>query len=122
MAVRGGDLADYFWLYPNFMLNGYEGSMDTDYAWPLGPNRTLVVFDFYFADAGANAGGDTEVYRKQSLKIAERVQQEDIDVCESVQRGLQSRAYDTGRLSVRREAGEHLFYRRLHADLTAASG
>ena len=51
--------------------------------------------------------------------MADRVQQEDIDICESVQRGLQSRSYDTGRLSVRREAGEHLFHRLLFADLEA---
>jgi choline monooxygenase len=37
-----------------------------------------------------------------------------------VQRGLGSRAYVAGRLSVRREAGEHLFHRLLHADLTSA--
>jgi choline monooxygenase len=36
-----------------------------------------------------------------------------------VQRGLRSRAYDTGRLSVRREAGEHLFHRLLHGDLVS---
>jgi choline monooxygenase len=41
-------------------------------------------------------------------------------ICDSVQRGLGSRAYIAGRLSVRREAGEHLFHRLLHADLTAA--
>ena len=46
-----------------------------------------------------------------------RVQAEDEGICRSVQRGLRSRAYDTGRLSVRREAGEHLFHRLLHADL-----
>jgi len=41
----------------------------------------------------------------------------------SVQRGLTSRAYDTGRLSVRREAGEHLFHRLLNRDLvTGLSG
>jgi choline monooxygenase len=38
-----------------------------------------------------------------------------------VQRGLRSRAYDTGRLSVRREAGEQLFHRLLHADLRAGA-
>ena len=38
----------------------------------------------------------------------------------AVQRGLGSRAYIAGRLSVRREAGEHLFHRLLHADLTSA--
>jgi len=32
---------------------------------------------------------------------------------------LHSRAYVAGRLSVRREAGEHLFHRLLHADLKA---
>jgi choline monooxygenase len=33
---------------------------------------------------------------------------------------LNSRAYNAGRLSVRREAGEHLFHRLLHADLKAS--
>jgi choline monooxygenase len=32
---------------------------------------------------------------------------------------LKSRAYGAGRLSVRREAGEHLFHRLLAADLRA---
>ena len=32
------------------------------------------------------------------------------------------RGYDAGRLSVRREAGEHLFHRLLHADLAKGSG
>ena len=38
-----------------------------------------------------------------------------------VPRGLRSRAYDTGRLSVRREAGEQLFHQLLHADLKAGA-
>jgi choline monooxygenase len=49
--------------------------------------------------------------------VSERIQDEDVAICESVQRGLSSRSYSTGRLSVRREAGEHLFHRLLHADL-----
>jgi choline monooxygenase len=39
-------------------------------------------------------------------------------ICEAVQKGLASRGYLAGRLSVRREAGEHLFHRLLYADLT----
>ena len=116
-AVRGGDMAHYLWLYPNFMLNWYEGYLDTNLVWPLGVDRTLVVFDFYFADTG----NETDAARKQSVKVAERIQDEDIGVCESVQRGLQSRAYDVGRLSVRREAGEQLFHRLLHADLSGTN-
>jgi len=114
-AVRGGDMAYYYWLYPNFMLNWYEGVMDVNLVLPLGVDRCRVIFDFFFA-----ADDTDEARHRQSVAVAERVQQEDIAICESVQRGLASRAYNTGRLSVRREAGEHLFHRLLHADLAAA--
>jgi choline monooxygenase len=50
------------------------------------------------------------------------VQDEDLGICEAVQQGLKSRAYKAGRLSVRREAGEHLFHRLLAADLKAGVG
>ena len=43
-------------------------------------------------------------------------------ICASVQRGLHSRAYAAGRLSVRREAGEQLFHRLLAADLRRELG
>ena len=114
-AVRTGKRALYYWLYPNFMINCYEGMMDTNLVRPLAIDRTEVVFDFYFADI-------SETMRERnlaSINVGEMIQQEDVDICESVQRGLQSRAYEAGRLSVRREAGEHLFHRLLHADLTA---
>lgn len=104
-SVRGGDFAYYYWAFPNFMLNWYEGYMDTNVAFPLGTNRCRVVFDFYFGEGATD--------QDKSVAVAERIQQEDIDICESVQRGLGSRAYGAGRLSVRREAGEHLFHRLL---------
>jgi len=111
-AVRKGEKALYYWIHPNFMVNWYEGIMDTNLVIPLGLDRTEVVFDFYFA------GSDAERNRA-SVAIGERIQGEDTAICESVQRGLGSRAYRAGRLSVRREAGEHLFHRLLHADLEA---
>ena len=52
-----------------------------------------------------------------SIAVSERIQAEDVAICESVQRGLASRSYTAGRLSVRREAGEHLFHKLLYADL-----
>jgi choline monooxygenase len=58
---------------------------------------------------------------KESIKVSEKVQDEDEALCDAVQRGLGSRAYVAGRLSLRREAGEHLFHRLLHADLTRAA-
>jgi choline monooxygenase len=40
----------------------------------------------------------------------DQVQQEDIVICETVQKGLQSRSYDIGRFSVQRENGVHHFH------------
>ena len=56
-------------------------------------------------------------YNTESVNVGNRVQEEDLGICEDVQRGLKSRAYGAGRLSVRREAGEQLFHRLLAADL-----
>jgi choline monooxygenase len=112
-ATRKGDRAWYFWIYPNFMINIYEGVMDTNLVLPLGPNRCRVIFDFYFSDVSAAR----EDQNNASITTSEKVQEEDVAICESVQKGLASRAYGTGRLSVRREAGEHLFHRLLACDL-----
>ena len=114
-AVRTGSRALYYWIYPNFMINIYDGIMDTNLVIPRGGDKTEVVFDYYFTDVSEQA----RERNLASIAVSEQIQNEDVAICESVQRGLASRAYDTGRLSVRREAGEHLFHRLLHADLHA---
>jgi choline monooxygenase len=112
-ANRTGDRAWYFWQYPNFMINLYHGYMDTNLVLPDGVGRCKVIFDFYFDDVSESATQRNQ----QSIAVGERVNDEDVGICEAVQRGLHSRAYGAGRLSVRREAGEHLFHRLLAADL-----
>ncbi len=116
-AVRKGDRALYYWLYPNFMINLYEGVMDTNLVMPLGIDRTEVIFDFYFTDVSEQAREGNLA----SIAVAERIQDEDVAICRSVQRGLKSRSYTAGRLSVRREAGERLFHQLLYADFGAVS-
>jgi phenylpropionate dioxygenase-like ring-hydroxylating dioxygenase large terminal subunit len=108
--VRTGDCAYYWWIYPNFMINIYEGVMDTNLVLPLGPGNCRVIFDFYFSDP--DLPGRREFIR-QSIAVAHQIQQEDAGICEEVQRGLASRSYKTGRFSVRREAGGHHFHRLL---------
>jgi choline monooxygenase len=112
-ATRQGDRAWYFWQYPNFMINLYAGYMDTNLVLPDGVDRCKVIFDFYFDDVSEAAAEKN----RQSIAVGERVNDEDVGICESVQRGLHSRAYGAGRLSVRREVGEHLFHRLLANDL-----
>jgi len=111
--TRKGDRAWYFWQYPNLMINCYEGYMDTNYVIPIDADHCSVIFDFYFSDVS----DARREYNTQSVEVGNRVQDEDLGICEDVQRGLKSRAYGAGRLSVRRESGEHLFHRLLAADL-----
>jgi len=110
--------AFYLWVYPNFMINAYSGVMDTNLVLPLGVDKCAVIFDYYFADITSASAQ----HHRESIAVSEKVQDEDMAICDSVQRGLASRAYVAGRLSVRREAGEHLFHRLLHHDMTAALG
>ncbi|HKP47118.1 MAG TPA: aromatic ring-hydroxylating dioxygenase subunit alpha [Pyrinomonadaceae bacterium] len=112
-AVRKGEHALYYWVYPNFMINWYDGAMDTNLVVPRGVDKTEVIFDFYFPDVSEAA----RAHNDASIAVGQRIQDEDTDICYSVQRGLNSRAYRAGRLSVRREAGEHLFHRLLAADV-----
>lgn len=114
-AVRKGERALYYWIYPNFMINWYDGVMDTNLVCPLEVDRTEVIFDFYFEDVSEQARDR----KLASIAVGQLIQDEDAAICRSVQRGLGSRAYQAGRLSVRREAGEHLFHRLLYADLKA---
>ena len=116
-AVRKGDRALYYWLYPNFMINFYDGVMDTNLVIPRGVDQTEVIFDFYFPDV---VSVEARSRNLASIEVGQRIQDEDVAICKSVQRGLNSRAYNAGRLSVRREAGEHLFHRLLHGDLSGA--
>ena len=118
-AVRGGDKALYYWLYPNFMINWYEGVMDTNLVRPLGAGKAEVIFDFYFTDV---ATPEALAKCRASIDVGNRVQDEDLAICDSVQRGLGSRAYRAGRLSVRREGGEHLFHRMLARELKEGLG
>ena len=112
-SVRQGQ-ALYYWLYPNLMLNWYEGYLDTNLVLPLGLDKMKVIFEFYFSDVSQTA----EERNRKSMEVSERIQDEDHSICVSVQRGLKSRAYGAGRLSVRREAGENLFHKLLHTDLS----
>jgi choline monooxygenase len=113
--VRTGKNAYYWWIYPNLMINLYEGVMDTNLVLPLGPDRCKVHFDFYFT---RTEGAEAQQFIADSVRVAHQVQLEDMGVCDEVQRGLKSRTYDTGRFSVKRESGGYHFHQLLARALT----
>ncbi|XP_072978604.1 choline monooxygenase, chloroplastic isoform X2 [Typha angustifolia] len=110
---RLGSKALYAFVYPNFMINRYGPWMDTNLVVPLGSTKCKVIFD-YFLDASLV---DDNVFVEKSLEESERVQIEDIALCEGVQRGLESPAYCSGRYAPTVEKAMHHFHCLLHASL-----
>ena len=91
----------YYWIFPNFMLNVYPDNLSSNIILPLSQGRTLTIFEWF------SYGGDVA---QATIDFSDEIQQEDIRICESVQRGLGSRSYSQGRFSVKRENGVHHFH------------
>jgi choline monooxygenase len=98
------------------MLNIYQGQMQTNLVIPRGVDRCEVVFEWYAVEPPADAQLDPTWTRL--VTFSDEIQDEDITICEAVQRNLRSRAYDRGRYSAERENGVHHFHGLVHEQLT----
>lgn len=109
----------YYWLFPNFMVNIYPDNLSSNLVFPLGHDRTLTIFEWYLPEAAwrHRHGPPTEAETDALAGFSDRVQGEDIAICEAVQKGLRSRTYQRGRYSPSRENGVHHFHRLLTAFL-----
>ena len=130
-ASSAGPGSLYVWLYPNFMLNVSRDYAQTNMILPIGPERTLCIFDYYFPSdvmndspihatvgvASQDPSGSETPAHERSKTWADSIQQEDIWLCESVQQNLRSRFYSTGRYSVKRENGLYHFHELLRRAL-----
>ncbi|CAN5881458.1 carnitine monooxygenase subunit YeaW [soil metagenome] len=106
----------YVWLFPNMMLNIYMGQMQTNVVIPIAHDRCKVVFEWYSANPPADPS--TDLQWTKLLAFSDEIQDEDVEICEIVQRNLRSRIYDRGRYSALRENGVHHFHSLLHEFLT----
>jgi choline monooxygenase len=102
----GGGEAFYCFIFPNIMLNILPGRMQTNVVLPLAPDKCRVVFWYYYAEIDSPAARQKI---EQDIEYSDGVQREDMMICEHVQRGLSSRAYDRGRFSVEQEQGVYHF-------------
>lgn len=94
--------AYYFWIFPNIMFNFYPWGLSVNIVQPVSASQTKVIFLSYVwkeekLEKGAGAGLD-------------KVEMEDEEIVENVQKGIRSRFYQHGRYSVTREQGTHQFH------------
>ncbi|MBS1525678.1 MAG: aromatic ring-hydroxylating dioxygenase subunit alpha [Bacteroidetes bacterium] len=95
--------AYYFWVFPNMMFNFYPWGLSVNVVEPVSVGECRVRFISYVwdeskLDKGAGAGLD-------------KVEMEDEEIVENVQKGVRSRFYKHGRYSATREQGTHHFHR-----------
>ena len=102
----GGGEAYYYYLWPNFMLNIIPGRLQTNRVIPVAADHCQVVFDYFYQDV---VSAEAKQRAEADIEYAHKIQLEDIEICEHVQRGLASRAYDRGRFSVECEEGVYHF-------------
>jgi choline monooxygenase len=105
--TAGQTEALYFWVFPNLMLNIYPDNLSTNLIVPLGHDKTLTIFEWYFHDVESD---EAKSRIERTIELSDEIQQEDIRICEEVQMRLKSIAYDRGRYSVKRENGVHHFH------------
>jgi len=114
---EGVEAGFYAFLWPNFTLNIYPGpgNVSLNLFVPVDPQRTLAIYEYCFVDA---VGEEEE---RDFVKFIDQVQEEDVVLCESVQRGLRSGYFDQGKLMLSRENGlrhfQKLVYRFLADDV-----
>ncbi|WP_037955413.1 aromatic ring-hydroxylating oxygenase subunit alpha [Streptomyces sulphureus] len=84
-----------WWLWPNTCLLRYpgRGNFMVFQVWPDGPGRTLETWDFFLESTELNEAEEQSVQY-----IDEVLQVQDIDLVESVQRGMGTPAFNQGRI------------------------
>ena len=94
--------AYYFWLFPNLMLNFYPWGLSINIITPISADETKVHFRSYVWDESkldSGAGADLD-----------KVELEDEQIVQQVQKGVSSRFYIEGRFSPSMENGVHHFH------------
>ncbi len=106
----------YAFIYPNTTIDLYPDQVNTWQILPHGIGRTDDVFGGY---RPADSSPRTRLVQWLNQRLNTLVLDEDVDLVDNVQQGLQTRGYVCGPLS-RREEAVAWFADRIRADLAAA--
>ena len=106
---RLGDKVIYAYVFPNLFINMYGNMMDVNIIEPISVDRCRVRFDFYFDYEDFDSWHAKQAMRKSVAK-SHMIQDEDIEVCNSTQRGMNSMTFKHGRYSSLYERAVYHFH------------
>jgi phenylpropionate dioxygenase-like ring-hydroxylating dioxygenase large terminal subunit len=105
----------YSYVFPNFMCNAFPGPTNVFMRklMPIGPNRTRVQYEQFCTD------DVTDQEAVDVTAVPHQIFEEDIPICEAVQRGTRSGFFEGGRLLLPyHENGPHHFQKLVYLALT----
>lgn len=114
--------AYYYHVFPNLMFNILPGRLQMNSILPVDADHCLTVFDFFFSEQDEAKRAERA---KDDLAVSDLIQLEDIHICERVQKGLLSGAYNKGRICPSEELGVWAFQnnlRRAYGKLANGTG
>ena len=85
-------------IYPNFLFNIAPGRLQTNIIEPVNEKQCVVHFDYYFDSIEKSI-------INEDITFSDKVQKEDILICEKIQKNMSSRGFDKGILSGDYELG-----------------
>src|SRR5205085_982776 len=100
------EVAKYFWVFPNWMLNCYPDNVSVNIVLPVSTEKSIAIFEWYFPEEAIKTKAPAK-----TVEFSDEIQVEDVSICEIVQKNLHSRSYSRGRYSVKQERGVHHFHR-----------
>jgi Rieske 2Fe-2S family protein len=106
-AIAGVDKRSilYFLLFPNTLVSLHPDYVMLHTLWPLGPDRTQVVCEWFFEQSTKSAPGFDP---GDAVAFWNQVNREDWNVCELTQAGMSSRSFTPGRYTTQ-ETDVHTF-------------
>jgi choline monooxygenase len=102
---RDGSVSAGFWawIWPNTMLNVYDGGLNIERVLPMGPDRCRITYTYLFRQ------DVPEEQRRRSIDLSGTITAEDVAICEAVQRNLSTGLAPQGALSPTHENGVAAF-------------
>jgi choline monooxygenase len=101
----------WLWHYPYASLNLYQNGLNLETMVPISNNKTRLDYYYLFKN------GTSEEEINKTVELSRLVTEEDIKICEIVQKNLEAGIYETGRLSPNHEKAVSYFQDLIRKDL-----